>query len=219
MSTRSPLPQLIVYGGTFDPPHQGHVDVVSLVAERFPKAKILIVPADSPPAASHESVHGQAKVVMSSFAKRFGMCEIAFRDVVAQSGGRVELSPMERDLDKPNYSVQTLEHLQKQHPEVSLGFAMGTDQYKYFHKWRRFTDVLQMATVIVARRRGTSGLVIHPENPAVEAVTDKCMVMLDANLSPAASTDLRALRAEKKAPPAGWVDGVVWDLFCRDSGV
>ena len=95
------FPEIILFGGAFDPPHQGHVECVEQVQRRFPDAVVWIVPVDAPP-----GVAGVTKKLVASFDQRKELCERAFASQMV--GGRVMLSPIERRLPKPNLTVQTI---------------------------------------------------------------------------------------------------------------
>lgn len=137
------LPTEIVYGGAFDPPHEGHTLLVKRALEVFPEARVRIVPAASPAGA-----HGLHKQTEASFAQRLAMCQLAF----ANEGSRVTVDPIEEQLPSPNYTIQTLEALAKTYPEERLALLMGKDQLQNFAGWLKPREIIVRASLLVVDR-------------------------------------------------------------------
>src|SRR3989338_4932354 len=102
---QSQEPDFILFGGAFDPPHDGHRNCIQIVKHRFPKAEICVVPSLITPATTSEN-----KTATASFDDRMAMCKIAFWNL------EVQTLDVEKYLPAPSYTVQTLEHLSKQYP-------------------------------------------------------------------------------------------------------
>lgn len=207
--------ELIAYGGAFDPPHMGHLDAANLALSSFPNAEMLILPAAAPAGAG-----GDHKSVAAPFAHRFSMCETQF----AALGQRATVSTLEKDLPRPNYTVQTLRRLQARLPRQRLGFLLGEDQLTSFHRWHEPLEVLKLAKLLVVARRTpfgprTGALTATVENLAQNlglswawrdsqaSLSDgaKGIAVLSGDLNDAASSELRRQLARGEAPPAGWL--------------
>jgi nicotinate-nucleotide adenylyltransferase len=136
-------PNLLLFGGTFDPPHIGHRNCIEFAILRFPQAEIQVVPSLVAPRSRSE-----IKSSSASFEDRMEMCRIAF--------GGLSKAPLLRDLEKnlatPNYTVQTLEYIRKQYPKKRLGFLIGLDQFYKFHLWMKPLRILELASLIVISR-------------------------------------------------------------------
>lgn len=140
-------PSLIFYGGTFDPPHVGHLHCVLAALRCFPRAKILVLPAVYPAGAS-----GSHKSPQTSFKHRMAMCQLAFgREALKR---RVELSDCEAQLPSPNYSLSTICHLKLLYPGLSSAFLMGADQWLQFPEWREPLRILSECSLIITPRGG-----------------------------------------------------------------
>lgn len=157
--TSTPHLDAIVFGGTFDPPHLGHIETVRLVRERFPKARLIVLPAAAPALARGDQKPGPA----ASFAQRLEMCRLAFAPFAD-----VEVSSLEKDLPAPNYTVKTLALLQRMNPNAKLGWIMGADQLRSFPRWHDPARILTLAHVIVLPRADD-----HPTAKDVAAVLNE----------------------------------------------
>ncbi len=136
-------PDFIIFGGTFDPPHLGHLQCVKSALQRFPKSEIVIMPAALAPVIMEKTKN------QYSFAHRLDLCEKMFGSL---DPIRVSVSDLENKLARPNYSINTLEALQELHPEKNIGFLMGLDQFKNLKHWKDYHRLLLRFSIVVARR-------------------------------------------------------------------
>ncbi len=219
-------PQLILFGGTFDPPHAGHMDCVAFARQRFPLAQIEILPAYRPPV----SREGE-KLPDASFADRVAMCRIAFGTLMSTApiGGRVHISTIEETLPFPNYTIQTLQHVRATRPEVKrLAWLMGSDQIHNLPNWKSPEKLLQLADLIVIGREQTTPLVddvrsaladldlqeVVWQEDAGDFVSKLCRVYcIDMKTMPAASHILRHNLSRSTLLPQGWVPSEVVDYI------
>ncbi|WP_297721010.1 bis(5'-nucleosyl)-tetraphosphatase (symmetrical) YqeK [Intestinimonas sp.] len=120
-----------VYGGTFDPPHLGHMQAARAAAERLGLDKILFVPAALPPhkALPPESVPAEERLAMTALMAD-GLCLEAGRPGLAGADG-LELSRQGK-----SYTVDTLEELRRRYPDDELWLLMGTDMFLTLQDWR-----------------------------------------------------------------------------------
>lgn len=162
----------IAFGGTFDPPHEGHRSLVRRVLESFPYTRIWIIPAKAPAGA-----HGQHKVPGSSFQQRLAMCQLAFAEELksgSEYGARLKIDPLEEQLPEPNFTYATLEVLRSRQAEARWGLLMGRDQLISFAGWHRPLEILQMASLVVVDRETQD----DPE-PSIQLLGSKLGLELD----------------------------------------
>jgi nicotinate-nucleotide adenylyltransferase len=135
-----PSQQLLVFGGTFDPPHVAHVTLPPLVAQRLGCRRILYVPAAvNPLKTANEATPGE---------HRLAMLRLALARVPD-----TEISTLELDRPGPSYTVDTLEALREQlGPDTGLHLLIGSDQALVFEKWKRWQRILELATPAVMVR-------------------------------------------------------------------
>ncbi len=140
-----PLPSVIFYGGTFDPPHVGHQRVVERTRALFPGSCVWISVAPAPAGAGQKH-----KSPGASFEQRQDMCRLKFAQAL-QHGGAL-LTDVEAKLPAPNYTVQTLRHCQQNNPAETWALLIGLDQLEQFADWREPREILQLADLIVVSR-------------------------------------------------------------------
>ena len=129
-----------VFGGSFDPPHQGHIQAVSWLLTRGGCARVIIVPCWS---------HAFDKD-MASFEHRMEMCRLAFLDF----GDAVLISDVESALPAPSYTINTLLELHAIYPDDRFRLVIGSDILAETDKWREFDRITEIAPPIVLNRAG-----------------------------------------------------------------
>jgi len=131
-----------LFGGTFDPPHFGHLIVAQDAAEELSLDRLLLVVAARPPHKAGEE--------LAPAAIRLQMVEAA----VARNP-MLGVSDVELTREGPSYTVDTLRHYRAEHPEAELTFLMGVDQLSEFHEWEEPETVGSLATLVAMAREGT----------------------------------------------------------------
>jgi nicotinate-nucleotide adenylyltransferase len=131
--------RLGVLGGTFDPPHVGHLLAASDAFEALSLDKLLFVPAKVPPY--------KARTVQASPAQRLEMLELTIGGDI-----RFEASRLELDRDGLSFTVDTLGALSKETPDVSLFMLIGEDLATQIAGWRDAARIAELATIVVLVR-------------------------------------------------------------------
>lgn len=133
-----------VFGGTFNPPHEGHKKLALEFMSRLSLDLLLIIPTYIPPHKSSD--------FLADGADRLEMCRLTFLPL----GGNVSVSDIELRRHGKSYTVDTLREIREKHPKDELFFLMGSDMLLSFHKWREPDKILDFA-VICAAPRDSSG--------------------------------------------------------------
>lgn len=128
-----------IFGGSFDPPHVGHVLAISYVLTTESVETVLVIPAYRHP----------FDKVLSPFEHRVRMCELATQDLK-----RTHISTLESKLGTPSLTLRTLEHLASEHPDWRLRLVVGADVLREAPKWHAFEQVRALAPLIVLGRGG-----------------------------------------------------------------
>ncbi len=132
--------ELGVFGGTFDPPHYGHLALAETARVQLGLDEVLFVPAGAPP---HKLDHR-----LSPPEVRAALVEAAIADNPAFTLCRVDL-----DRPGPHYTVEMLRLLRRRFPRVERWyFLMGEDSLRDFPTWREPARILEMATLAVMPR-------------------------------------------------------------------
>jgi nicotinate-nucleotide adenylyltransferase len=137
------MERLGVFGGTFDPPHVGHLAMAEWARVRLELDRVLFVPAGRPP--------HKPRARVSSAAARLAMTRLAVRGNPA-----FEVSPIEVRSPAPSYTVDTLRRLRAARPNARWFLLIGADSLDEFHTWREPEAILALATLAVASRPGAS---------------------------------------------------------------
>lgn len=130
-----------IFGGTFDPPHLGHLIVAQEAALALGLDRILFVPSASPP-------HKQ-DVEVSPAPLRAHMLAMAI-----DGDPRFEIDSLELDRAGASYTVDTLRALTADRPGIHWTLLMGADQYEEFDTWREPGEIRRLARVAVLTRGG-----------------------------------------------------------------
>ncbi len=133
-----------ILGGTFNPPHIGHLVCAQEAYLQLGLARVLLIPARIPP---HKPIEDEPGI-----DHRLEMCRLA----IAGDERRFEVSDLEARRDGASYTVDTLEELHALEPESELFLIVGGDVALGFQEWRQPERVLALASLVVAERPGTS---------------------------------------------------------------
>lgn len=151
-----------VFGGTFDPVHQGHLRTVASVQQQLDLAHVLFVPAARPRLRSAPIASATHRLEM---LKRALASEPSF-----------EVNDLELGRDRPSTTVLTLEALYHDYQETPICFILGIDAFLGFPQWHRWTELLGLAHFVVMSRPGTILPVERPTWWVRAETTDLSMV-------------------------------------------
>ena len=129
-----------IYGGTFNPPHVGHMQAAKEAAASLRLSNLLMIPAQTPP-------HKQLPEGSASPQQRLQMLRVAAEDIP-----EIQVSDIELRRQGPSYTVETVLQLKRQYPEDELVLIMGTDMFLSFEHWRDPQTILENATLAVLNR-------------------------------------------------------------------
>lgn len=147
--------RLGVFGGTFDPPHLGHVSVARDAADALALDRVLWIPALDPP--------HKPGVPVTDGAIRWEMVQAA-----CAADSRFQAWDGELRRPGPSYTVDTLRALRTLHPDALLFLLMGADQARELDTWKEPEEVLRLATPALMDRDGASALVGVPSVAGIE---------------------------------------------------
>ena len=129
--------KILLYGGSFDPPHNGHLNNLRAAADRVRPDKIVVMPAGTSPFKQGTNASGALRLEMCScfHALEEGMDAIPQLEV---SGWEVA----QAKAGSHNYTVLTVEKLARDYPGAQLYLAIGSDMLLSFDGWHRWQDIL-----------------------------------------------------------------------------
>ena len=131
--------QIGLYFGSFNPIHIGHLVIANHLAEYSDLDQIWFV----------VTPHNPFKK-KSSLLDNFQRLEMVYR--ATKDYTKLKPSDIEFNLPQPNYTINTLVHLQEKHPDYKFALIMGEDNLKSFHKWKNYERILENHHIYVYPR-------------------------------------------------------------------
>ena len=142
--TEAARPQRIgVLGGTFDPPHVGHLWLAALAADGIGLDRVLFMPAGQPP-------HKGQRLV-SRVSDRLLMTRLA---IAGEAG--FELCPIELERPGPSYTIDSVEELRRAYPDAQLFLVLAADSLEQIDTWREPDRLLEEVEWVVGPRAGST---------------------------------------------------------------
>ena len=172
-----------IYGGTFNPPHVGHIQAAKAAVEALDLTKLLLIPDRIAP---HKVMPGNS----ASAQQRLAMLRIAAADCA-----HMEVSDIELNREGVSYTYETILQLREAYPDAELTLLMGTDMFLSFHTWRNPHIILENAALGVFYR-GEKGEKVAIEAKKAEMEESGAKVFLVENdVINISSTQMRRLLA------------------------
>ncbi|MFH1707200.1 MAG: nicotinate (nicotinamide) nucleotide adenylyltransferase [Planctomycetota bacterium] len=169
---------LCLFGGTFNPVHNGHLAAARQAAARLYAEEIVFIPARVPP---HKDTGN-----LASAHHRLAMLHLALAGVAAWSCSDIEIRR-----PPPSYTIDTVRAFRASHPQAVLNFLTGTDALRHLHLWKEIGALVRECTLVLLARPGFTPAI----PPALAAVlTPDDTMRLTAAMLPIATPDISATR-------------------------
>ena len=172
-----------IFGGSFNPPHLGHLLAVREFQKALSLDRVLLVPAATPP---HKALSANSP----SARERFEMTVLA-----ASQLPFAEVSDLELRREGASYTADTLVELRGAYPNDKLYLLMGTDMFLSFDRWYQPERIAALATLAVAHRSEDKAEKLQAQAAALEKAFHVRTVFVDNEFLPHSSTSVRALLA------------------------
>jgi nicotinate-nucleotide adenylyltransferase len=161
--------RLALLGGSFDPPHVGHLLAAGDAFEALSLDRLVLIPAAVQP-------------LKVGRAAGTGAQRLAMTRLLVDGDERFAVDPIEIERDGLSYTVDTLATFAERYPDAERYFLVGADVFSSFHKWREPERIVQLATLAVLQRAG--------ETPNLAEVLGK-PVLLPTRRVDISSTEIR----------------------------
>ncbi len=174
-----------IFGGSFNPPHNGHIEAARQCVEKLALDRLIFVPDAAPP---HKALAAGSPTAQ----QRCEMVRLAAQDVP-----RAEVSDLELRRSGKSYTVDTLHQFQAQYPTDELLLLMGTDMFLSFENWREPDEIARMAQIVCMHRReagGTLRVQLTEQTQRLEALGAR-VVMAENDALELSSTTVRRMLA------------------------
>ena len=147
-----------VFGGTFDPVHNGHLAAARAAASAAKLDEVIFVPVGDP---------GHRQPPVASAAQRLAMLNLALAaDASSDKSPVFSVSDIDAERDGQTFSVNTLTDIRAARPDVALFFILGADAYARFDTWRNPQRIRELAQLLVVERALPSGAEISTPDEA-----------------------------------------------------
>ena len=174
--------KILLFGGTFDPPHLGHMALLKNALEKVNPDLALVMPAGTPP---HKQAYGTPGEL------RYQMCT-AFLKI----DPRVHRSRFELDQPGKSYTAHTVEYLQCRWPGCEIFLLVGGDMLRTFHTWYRSDWLLSQITLVAQSRDETQTAQLAPASRELEEQGGR-VIFLNSPVLELSSTQVREYCAKE----------------------
>lgn len=172
-----------IYGGSFNPVHNGHIHLALTAVSELELDRLFLVPSKiSPHRSSDEYVSEEDRVEMLRLA-----CQVS---------DKLEVCDYELRSDRVSYTIFTVEEFRRRFPDDELFLLVGSDMLMIFEKWNRFEDILRECTLAVVSR--CEGDMPELEKKAEELRRYGNIVICKAAPVEVSSSDIRKKIAKNK---------------------
>lgn len=169
--------RLAMFGGTFNPIHNGHVRMALDFAGQLALDRVLLIPTNIPPhKAYREEVTGQ---------DRLAMCRLA-----AEGHPELEVCGLELEREGPSYTVDTLRALHRREPDAEWYLITGADMFLTLLDWKEPDEIFRLATVCAVPREKSDIFVLQTHANALKCRKASTR-LLDLPRMPVSSTQIR----------------------------
>ena len=171
--------RIAIYGGSFNPPHVGHVQAARSAYGQLRPDRFLIIPTNIPP-------HKELEENSPSPELRLEFARLAFADIPG-----AEISDMEIRREGKSYTADTVAALREKYPEDELCIVMGTDMFLSFKTWFRWEYLTQQCTLAVLSREEHDAAKIKAFRKELQRECDAKVILIPHEPLPMSSTEIR----------------------------
>lgn len=155
--------RIALFGGTFDPIHNGHIELALAFASLLSLDRVIVMPTFIPP---HKLKNDMAPAV-----DRLAMCRLACAPYK-----ELAVSDLEINRRGASFTILTLEELHRQYPDAQLFLLTGADMFLTLATWYRFADIARLATLCAAPRDDADAACLRECANDLEAQGARCVV-------------------------------------------
>lgn len=172
-----------IFGGSFNPPHLGHILALREFREKLALDTVVLIPAANPP---HKTLTRNTP----DAAHRLQMCKLAARDLPY-----VQVSDIELVRSGKSYTADTLRLLREKYPSDELFLLMGTDMFLSFESWYHPEEITAYAALAVAHRNEDDPEILQKYADKLEKKLHTNIYFVENSFLPHSSTSVRAMLA------------------------
>lgn len=171
--------KVAIFGGTFNPPHLGHLKAAQAALDALGIERLYVVPSNVPP-------HKELPAGTPAPADRYRMAQLLFAGDL-----RIQTLDLELRREGPSYTIDTVQEIKRWHPEAELCLFMGTDMFLSLETWYRAQELLGLIIPVVFARAAGQGVEITSHAAMLKEKYGVEPRLIDYDLLETSSTDLR----------------------------
>lgn len=164
-----------ILGGTFDPPHFGHLLIASEILHNMQLSEVWFIPNQIPP---HKTERH-----FSDSRHRLNMLKLAIKD-----HDQFKINTVELEREGPSYTYDTIQLLREQYPDNSFYFIIGADMIEYLPHWHKIDEIVKLVSFIGVKRQGFKTETNYPVKEIEIPMFDVSSTMLRERLNKNEST-------------------------------
>ena len=126
--------KLFIFGGSFDPPHRGHLEIIKYCSKH--SDKLLLIPAANSPLKN--------KPPVAEGYHRIKMLKLMIQDLDSS----IEVDEWEINQSGSSYTFETIQNLIKKYPDSNFSMVMGADQLIKFHRWKNYEGIMSSVQIL-----------------------------------------------------------------------
>ena len=191
--------RIALYGGSFDPIHNGHIELAQAFVEALSLDKVIFMPTATPP--------HKLKSEMAAATHRLEMCKRATAHLPW-----AEVSDAEILRGGASFTVDTLTELTAEYPDAEWFLLTGADMFITLPSWYRFADIARLATLCTVPRDDTDAAMLNTHAQRMQAQGARCFVLPQA-VTQVSSTQLRKM-AQRGEDMTALVPSAVAEYIC-----
>ena len=167
-----------ILGGTFDPIHNGHINLAKVAAKKLNLNSVIFIPSGV----------SYMKSNVSPSSDRFLMTELAIKDIPSFAVSDIEVTRVGN-----TYTYETLEELNRRHPDTEFVFIVGADTFLNLDKWKCVGRILRAASIAVLTRDHISETVLKKKADDYKRIFNAKVFFLNAPEIDISSTDIKKM--------------------------
>lgn len=186
---------IAVFGGTFNPIHIGHIEIIQEVLKISGVKKLIIIPTKIPP---HKDTD-----FLADEQDRVNMCRIVVNDLE-----NVEVSDIELKRPGKSYTIDTIKVLKSIYPDDEIAITIGADMVTSFDKWKDYKEILSLSKIITFSRATTDDTAYKSSIDMLSGL-GASVITVDKKISDISSSAVRNMILNHKDVCAYLCEGVV----------
>ncbi len=191
------MKKLLLFGGAFDPPHNGHMLLLKSAIDTVCPDKVVVMPTGTPP-------HKSPNIAKANIRLEMCRCFLVLCDDVVIDDEEIKRT-------SKSYTVDTLDCLAKKYADYEIYLSIGSDMFLSFEQWHKFEEILKKASLVVHCRTESDVKKVDEFERKMKTFGAK-IIKVHAEIKEVSSTQVRAA-VQKRQSVKHLVPEYVWQCI------